>query len=72
MSDELKPLSNYLLALNKELGAGNATEHTHRPALKALLETLGDKNTAIDEPQRIKCGAPDLLWGSIFSPDKIV
>ncbi len=26
--------------IEQALKAGNATEHTHRPALKALLETL--------------------------------
>jgi hypothetical protein len=30
----------YIQSLEKELSAGDATEHTHRPALKALLESL--------------------------------
>jgi hypothetical protein len=32
-------LKEYLLAVESALKAGNATEHTHRPALKALLES---------------------------------
>ena len=40
MAADLKPLQNYIHALAKALAAGDATEHTHRPALKALLESL--------------------------------
>ncbi|WP_332445397.1 type ISP restriction/modification enzyme [Dehalococcoides mccartyi] len=54
-------MNNYIQALQKELEAGNATEHTHRTALKILLESLGEKITATNEPQRIKCGAPDFI-----------
>ena len=42
--------------------AGNATEHTHRPALKALLESLDADITATNEPQHIvDVGAPDFI-----------
>jgi hypothetical protein len=34
-------LNHYLKTIEKELSAGNATEHTHRPALKSLIESLG-------------------------------
>ncbi|MBP9954966.1 MAG: hypothetical protein KBF22_10865, partial [Ottowia sp.] len=52
------------------LKVGNATEHTHRPALKTLLEAIGaqaggDQShgpiSATNEPQRIACGAPDFI-----------
>ena len=52
---------DYLQAIENALQAGNATEHTHRPALKALLESLDLQVTAINEPQRIACGAPDFI-----------
>jgi hypothetical protein len=39
------------------LGAG----HTHRPALKSLIESLALNITATNEPKRIKCGAPDFI-----------
>ena len=52
---------NYLKTIEDALKAGNATEHTHRPALKALLETLDLHVTATNEPKRIACGAPDYL-----------
>jgi hypothetical protein len=47
--------------INNAYQRGDATEHTHRPALEALIEGLGKKITATNEPRRKKCGAPDLL-----------
>ncbi|MBI2854131.1 MAG: N-6 DNA methylase [Chloroflexi bacterium] len=61
MSDELKVVHDYVHAIEKELIAGNATEHTHRPALKTLVETLASGTTATNEPSRIACGAPDFV-----------
>ena len=61
MNNITKPFLDYIHVIEKELTAGNATEHTHRPSLKTLLETLGDKVTATNEPKRIKCGAPDFI-----------
>jgi predicted helicase len=54
-------IAAYLKAIEKALARGNATEHTHRPALKSLLESLGEGITATNEPKHIKCGAPDLI-----------
>ena len=51
----------YLQRIEKALMAGNATEHTHRPALKALIESLEADITATNEPKREKCGAPDFI-----------
>ena len=44
--------SKYLRDIEKALLAGNATEHTHRPALKNLIETVGTRITAAraDDP----------------------
>jgi predicted helicase len=53
--------SAYLKAIEKALAAGNATEHTHRPALKSFIESLADGITATNEPKRVKCGAPDYI-----------
>src|ERR1051326_6856972 len=49
----------YLSALSQNLRHGDATEHTHRPALKALLESFAKGIVATNEPTRILCGAPD-------------
>ena len=53
--------SEYLKAVEKALAAGNATEHTHRPALKSFIESFGEGTTATNEPKRIRCGAPDFI-----------
>ncbi len=56
------PISTYLQAITKNLARGNATEHTHRPALKALLESFDAQITATNEPQHIvDVGAPDFI-----------
>ncbi len=56
-----QPFPTYLQQLSAALKAGNATEHTHRPALKALVEALDGTITATNEPKRIACGAPDYI-----------
>jgi hypothetical protein len=53
------PVTKYLSAIKTNLARGDATEHTHRPALKALLESLSKGIIATNEPKRIACGAPD-------------
>lgn len=55
------PLGRYVSAIERNLMADNATEHTHRPALKALLEQLATHVTATNEPKRVACGAPDFV-----------
>ena len=50
---------NYTSKLQANLSRGNATEHTHRPALKALLEALRTDVVATNEPARAAFGAPD-------------
>ena len=51
----------YISEINKAYLRGDSTEHTHRPALKALIESLNKKITATNEPKRIECGAPDYV-----------
>jgi len=67
MSDSKRTFNSYIHTIEGELALGNATEHTHRSALKALLESLGGGVVATNEPRRIECGAPDfvLTRGSI-------
>ncbi len=54
-------LRNYLAKVQQAYQAGNATEHTHRPTLKALVETIFPGMTATNEPKRVACGAPDFI-----------
>jgi hypothetical protein len=60
-ASKLSPLQNYLHKLERALKRGDATEHTHRPALKELIEALDDKLIATNEPKRSDCGAPDYV-----------
>lgn len=36
----------YVEQINRAAAKGDATEHTHRPALKTLIEALGETITA--------------------------
>lgn len=54
-------INEYCQLIEKALARGDATEHTHRPALKTLIESLAKGLTATNEPKRIKCGAPDYI-----------
>jgi len=58
MSDIIK---SYLGKIDREFKTGRATEHTHRPALKDLIEELDSKIKATNEPKRVECGAPDFI-----------
>ncbi len=60
--------TKYLKKIGAALGAGNATEHTHRPALKDLLESLGDRIVATNEPKRVRCGSPDFVVSRGVAP----
>ena len=55
----MSDFAEYLATIEKEHATGNATEHTHRSALKTLLESVAKSITAINEPKRILCGSPD-------------
>ena len=61
MASNAKLFQDYINGLQTNLKLGNATEHTHRPVLKTLLESFGDFVTATNEPKRIACGAPDFV-----------
>jgi hypothetical protein len=60
-SSRPSPVLIYLRSIEAAHRQGNDTEHTHRPALKTLLETLDPRIVATNEPKRIQCGAPDLV-----------
>ena len=50
---------DYVKELQAAVSLGNATEHTHRPALQTLLQSAVDGIVATNEPKRVECGAPD-------------
>ena len=51
--------SDYLQSIERAAAAGQATEHTYRPALKKFLECPLPAVLATNEPRRSACGAPD-------------
>jgi hypothetical protein len=51
----------YLKAIRAKFETGDASEHTHRPALEDLVESFSKNVIVINEPKRIACGAPDLV-----------
>jgi hypothetical protein len=54
-------VQGYLREVGRTCAGGNATEHSYRPALKALVESLAPGIRATNEPRRVACGAPDLI-----------
>ncbi|GHV22355.1 DNA methyltransferase [Planctomycetales bacterium] len=54
-------LTTYLNAVDALRCGGEATEHSYRPALKALLENFDPSLVATNEPKQIQCGAPDFV-----------
>lgn len=54
-------VSKYLLDIIHEFNTGVAKEHSYRPALKSLFESIASDITAINEPARGTFGAPDFL-----------
>jgi len=54
-------LKQYLSASENALKAGTATEGTHRPALKTLLESLAPDIIATNEPHGKDCRLPDFM-----------
>jgi hypothetical protein len=55
------PFETYLARIEIDYRRGNATEHTYRPALEELIETLFHGVDAINDPKHINCGAPDFI-----------
>jgi hypothetical protein len=53
--------NNYLLRLDDALRANNATEHTHRPAFKRLLEEAVKDLKASTSPRGLNAVLPTSL-----------
>lgn len=64
----MNPIQDYLRRIEKALTAGNATEHTYRPALKTLIESINNDITATNEPRREQYGAPDYIVSRAAAP----
>ncbi len=55
-------IEDYLTQLQEELSTGNALEHSYRPALKQLFQTINPEVTAVNEPSKSKFGSPDFAF----------
>jgi hypothetical protein len=60
----LDSVSNFIAEISKEYTTGHAREHSYRPAIKTLLESIYPTIQAVNEPKRQAVGAPDFI---IFS-----
>lgn len=54
-------LKQYIADLNQQYKTGLAREHSYRPALKVLLQSLLPKMVVTNEPAHFECGAPDYI-----------
>jgi hypothetical protein len=61
MNTYVQVITSYVAEIDKIYRAGNATEHSYRPALKTLFENLTKGLTITNEPKHIDCGAPDYI-----------
>ncbi len=57
----MNDIQTYLDQIERAYSRNDATEHTHRPFLKTLVESIQSGITATNEPKRIACGAPDYI-----------
>jgi hypothetical protein len=57
----MSDIQTYLNQIERAYIRGDAAEHTHRPYLKNLVESIQSGITATNEPKRIACGAPDYI-----------
>jgi len=55
-------VQEYINQLLLELATGNALEHSYRPALKTLFESVDPTVRALNEPSRSAHGAPDFAF----------
>ncbi|MDR0637394.1 MAG: N-6 DNA methylase [Spirochaetaceae bacterium] len=68
MSAPIAEIARYLSEVDKLYRAGNATEHSYRPALKSLFEKITTGLTITNEPKHIACGAPDYIITKAGTP----
>lgn len=54
-------IQGFFQAVSEIHATGNATEHSYRAVLQKLFESAADDLTALNEPKRVQCGAPDFI-----------
>ncbi len=59
--NDIDAIREFINNVKSTFEGGIATEHTYRPVLKILCDTIGAGDVyAVNEPKRIACGSPDL------------
>ncbi len=56
-------IAGYLDEVRSKFASGQATEHSYRPALQALFQSIDPALTVINEPKKSDAGMPDFLFG---------
>lgn len=55
-------IAQYLEQVRAQYASGRATEHSYRPALYALFQSIDAKLTVINEPKQSEGGMPDFMF----------
>lgn len=55
-------IATYLDQVRGKFASGHATEHSYRPALQSLFESIDPTLTVINEPKKSEAGMPDFLF----------
>ena len=63
MSNPVAEIARYLTEVATLYRAGNATEHSYRPALKSLFENITAGLTITNEPKHIAVKSRGFIYG---------
>ena len=55
-------IAGYIDQVRSKYASGQATEHSYRPALQSLFESIDPALTVINEPKKSDAGMPDFLF----------
>jgi hypothetical protein len=55
-------IAGYLEQVRHAYESGHATEHSYRPALHALFQSIDPALTVVNEPKKSEGGMPDFLF----------
>jgi predicted helicase len=54
-------VADFMVRVQTVFKTGQATEHSYRAALEGLFDSIAEGITALNEPKRVACGAPDFI-----------
>lgn len=62
-------IKDFIAKVQSVFNTGDATEHSYRSAIEYLISSTAETITAINEPRRVACGAPDFI---VYRKDIVV